>query len=64
MIQTGGTNRPPFMLGFSQSTPHHPMTLNVASDLKTRQIVWVRNGAKIQSGPAHIWAALGRQNRL
>ena len=40
------------------------MTLNIASDLKTRQLVWVRNGVKVLSGPAHIWASLGRQNRL
>ena len=40
------------------------MTLSPASNLQTRQIVWVRNGAKIQSGPAHVWAALGRDGRL
>ena len=40
------------------------MTLNIASDLRTRQIVWVRNGAKIHSGPAHVWAALGRKGTL
>jgi len=40
------------------------MTLNIASNLQTRQIVWVRNGAKILSGSAVTWAALGRTGRL
>jgi hypothetical protein len=40
------------------------MTLNIACSIATRQIVWVRNGAKIQSGSAHVWAALGRKGRL
>ena len=44
-------------------TPHHAMTLVVASDLKTRQIVWVRTG-KVNAADAYVWAALGRQNRL
>ena len=40
------------------------MTLNIASDLKTRQLVWVRNGVKIHSGTAATWSALGRTGRL
>ena len=40
------------------------MVLSIASDLKTRQIVWVRNGVKIHSAPAATWAALGRNGRL
>lgn len=40
------------------------MTLNVASDLKTRQLVWVRNGIKVHSAPSYIWSALGRNNKL
>jgi hypothetical protein len=40
------------------------MVLSIASNLQTRQIVWVRNGAKIQSAPAYVWASLARQNRL
>jgi hypothetical protein len=40
------------------------MVLSIASNLQTRQIVWVRNGAKIQSAPAATWAALGRNGRL
>lgn len=40
------------------------MTLNVASDLQTRQIVWVRNGVKVHSAPSYIWASLARQNKL
>jgi hypothetical protein len=39
-------------------------TLNVASNIKTRQIVWVRNGAKILSGPSHVWATMGRKGTL
>jgi hypothetical protein len=38
--------------------------LSMASNLKTRQIVWVRNGAKIQSAPAYVWAGLARDNKL
>ncbi len=37
------------------------MTLSPASDLKTRQLVWVRNGV---AKPAHEWAAMGRQGSL
>jgi len=40
------------------------MTLSPASNLQTRQLVWVRNGAKILSGPAHVWAAMGRKGTL
>jgi hypothetical protein len=40
------------------------MTLSIACSIATRQIVWVRNGAKVHSAPAHIWAGMGRQNRL
>ena len=40
------------------------MTLNIASDLKTRQLVWVRNGAAIEVESAATWAALGRDGRL
>jgi hypothetical protein len=40
------------------------MVLNIASNIQTRQIVWVRNGAKIHSAPAATWAALGRDDRL
>ena len=40
------------------------MTLNIASNIQTRQIVWVRNGEKIHSAPSYIWASLGRQNRI
>lgn len=40
------------------------MTLSPASNLQTRQIVWVRNGVKIHSAPAYIWAALGRDGRI
>ena len=48
------------------SPPHQnrPMVLSIASDLKTRQIVWVRNGVKIHSAPAAIWSAIGRHGRL
>ena len=37
------------------------MTAYVASDLQTRQLVWVRNGIVKTSVE---WAALGRTNRL
>jgi hypothetical protein len=37
------------------------MTLSPASDLKTRQLVWVRNGSVKNSVQ---WAALGRSGRL
>ena len=40
------------------------MVLNIASDLKTRQLVWVRNGAAIEVGSAATWAADGRTGRL
>jgi hypothetical protein len=40
------------------------MVLNIASNIKTRQIVWVRNGAKTQSGPAYVWAGLAREGKL
>ena len=40
---------------------HRPMTLSPASDLKTRQLVWVRNGIVKTSVE---WAALGRNGRL
>ena len=40
------------------------MTLNIASNLQTREIVWVRNGIKIHSANAITWAALGRQNKI
>jgi hypothetical protein len=40
------------------------MTLNIASNIQTRQIVWVRNGSKIHSGTADTWAALGRNGKL
>ena len=43
------------------SSPPPTMVLNIASDLKTRQLVWVRNGIVKTSVE---WAALGRQNRL
>jgi hypothetical protein len=36
------------------------MVLSIASDLATRQIVWVNNQTQ-QSAPAYIWAAMGRQ---
>lgn len=41
-----------------------PVTLSPASNLQTRQLVWVRNGAKILSGPAHVWATMGRKGTL
>jgi|688.fasta_scaffold125924_3 hypothetical protein len=40
------------------------MTLSPASNLQTRQIVWVRNGAKIHSAPAYVWAGLARNGKL
>ena len=40
------------------------MVLNIACNIATRQIVWVRNGAKIHSAPAAPWAALAGQTRL
>jgi hypothetical protein len=40
------------------------MVLSIASNLQTRQLVWVRNGVKIHSAPAATWAALGRNGRL
>ena len=40
------------------------MVLNIASNLKTRQTVWVRNGGKIQSAPAHVWARLAQQGKM
>ena len=40
------------------------MTLNIASNIQTRQLVWVRNGVKIHSGTAATWAADGRTGRL
>ena len=55
------------ILGDPQGSPIHitkTMTLNIASDLKTRQIVWVRNSVKIHSANAITWAALGRQNKI
>ena len=42
-------------------------TLNVACDLKTRQTVWVGRDpktGKILSGPAYVWAAMGRKGAL
>jgi len=52
------------MLGFSQFTTTLTMVLSIASNLQTRQLVWVRNGVKIHSAPAATWAALGRQGTL
>jgi len=46
--------------GISSHTTR-PMTLSPASDLKTQQIVWVRNGIVKTSVE---WAALGRTGRL
>lgn len=40
------------------------MTLNIACNIQTKQIVWVRNGVKVHSAPSYIWSALGRKNKL
>jgi hypothetical protein len=37
------------------------MPFNLASDLQTRQIVWVRDG---KIAPATVWASLARQGKI
>ena len=49
------------------SSREHPMTLVCASDLKTRQMVWVKNSTATgvpAAAPSHVWADLGRRGMI